>query len=67
MSDMYALGQSGIHIRQTLHARVTTIVYVTKPSIYAQQYFCNKTHLTMGKKMQTPEKFAQVFITLHGR
>ena len=34
-----------------------------KPLIYAQQYFCNKTHLkTMGKKCKLQKKITQVFI-----
>ena len=34
-----------------------------KPSIYAQQYFCNKTHLKiMGKKCKLQKKTTQVCI-----
>ena len=43
-----------------------SVVYVTefwKTSIYAQQYFCNKTHVkTMGKKCKLKKKNVQVSI-----
>ena len=45
-------------------------IYVTefgKPSIYAQQYFCNKTHLkTMGKKCKLQKKNYASFYHLAG-
>ena len=46
------------------------ILYVTefwKPSIYAQQYFCNKTHLkTMGKKCKLQKNNYKSFYCLAG-
>ena len=40
LPDMYALGQSGIHIRQSPHARVTTITYCSV--VYACAHIVNE-------------------------